>query len=132
MRDPCGPNAFGVPGDPVHHVCNCACIDGYEGNPKTGCTAIVTPPPPPTDFPKPGIEVNCLATGVAVKVRMTDTNFHGVMYVKGHSHDPRCRKAVEPGQGVRPIDFEVDFDTCGLFHYQVSDTKFHYRWEPRG
>ena len=81
----------------------------------------LAPPPPPTDFPKPGIEVNCLATGVAVKVRMTDTNFHGVMYVKGHSHDPRCRKAVEPGQGVRPIDFEVDFDTCGLFHYQVGN-----------
>ena len=34
MRDPCGPNAYGVPGDPIHHVCNCACIDGYEGNPK--------------------------------------------------------------------------------------------------
>ena len=51
---------------------------------------------------------------------MTDRNFHGVMYVKDHSHDPRCRRAVEPGEAARPIDFEVDFDTCGLFHYQVS------------
>ena len=40
VRDPCGANAFGVPGDPRCHQCNCACIQGYTGNPRTGCGKI--------------------------------------------------------------------------------------------
>ena len=35
IRDPCGPNAFGTP---FNHVCNCQCIEGFTGNPKTGCS----------------------------------------------------------------------------------------------
>ncbi len=63
--------------------------------------------------------MNCLAQGVSVNVQMIDQDFHGVMYVKDHSHDPNCRRAVEPGEAYGPIRFDVDFDTCGLFHYQV-------------
>ena len=37
IRDPCGPNAFGTPGIPINHVCNCQCVSGFTGNPKTGC-----------------------------------------------------------------------------------------------
>ena len=75
---------------------------------------------PPGDFPRPELVVNCLANGVGVEIKMTDKNFHGVMYVKGHSNDPRCRRAVEPGESREIINFNVDFDTCGLFHFQVS------------
>ena len=38
VRDPCGPNAFGTPGSPIHHICNCQCVEGFTGNPKTGCS----------------------------------------------------------------------------------------------
>merc|ERR1719490_572408 len=34
----------------VCHQPNCNCIQGYTGNPRTGCVPIVTTPPPPTDF----------------------------------------------------------------------------------
>ena len=80
-------------------------------------------PPPPivkTDFPRPDIVVNCLADGVEVTVNIRDANFHGLMYVKGHSQDPNCRRSVEPGEASEPVDFNVKFDTCGLFHFQVK------------
>jgi hypothetical protein len=34
IRDPCGANAFGTP---FNHICNCQCIEGFTGNPRTGC-----------------------------------------------------------------------------------------------
>ncbi len=52
-----------------------------------------------------------------VRVDHTDKNFHGVMYVKDHSNDPRCRRAVEPDEAADTIDFKVEFETCGLFHF---------------
>ena len=87
---------------------------------------IPVPPPPPviTDFPRPDIVVNCLADGVSVVVSIPDEFFDGVMYVKGHANDPQCRKAIAIGDTVNPLDFTVDFDTCGLFHFQVRCTKF--------
>ncbi len=54
---------------------------------------------------------------------MTDRDFHGVMYVKDHSHDPKCRRSVDPQESSRQIDFKVHFDTCGLYHYD-GEAKF--------
>lgn len=88
---------------------------------------IPTPAPPPSDFPRPDIVVNCLADGVTVTVSVVDPNFHGVMYVKGHSNDRNCLRSVEQGEAADPLDFTVKFDTCGLFHSDVSFSRFlHY------
>ena len=80
---------------------------------------IPKPIPPPTDFPRPDIVVNCLADGVQTFVSVVDPNFHGVMYVKGHSNDANCRRSVEQGEAAEPLEFTVKFDTCGLFHSDV-------------
>ena len=53
-------------------------------------------------------------------VDVVDPNFHGVMYVKGHSNDRNCLRTVEQGEAAEPLDFSVKFDTCGLFHSDVS------------
>ena len=43
------------------------------------------------------------------------------MYVKGHSNDERCRKAVNVAElGSDIVDFRVQFGSCGLFHSDVS------------
>ena len=81
---------------------------------------IPRPKPPPSDFPRPDIIVNCLADGVSVTVKVSDPNFHGVMYVKGHAQDTNCRRTVQDGEAAEPLDFAVKFDTCGLFHSDVS------------
>ena len=66
-------------------------------------------------------QVNCLADGVLVDIDLRDRNFNGVMYVKGHSNEERCRQAIDVQQtGVANIDFKVQFGTCGLFHNDVS------------
>ena len=81
----------------------------------------MTEPPPPIGFNRPNLEVNCLADGVLVNVGLVDDRFKGVMYVKGHSNDERCRKAVDLAQlGSDVIDFRVQFGSCGLFHSDVS------------
>merc|ERR1712110_197410 len=49
-------------------------------------------------------------------VKVSDPNFHGVMYVKGHAQDTNCRRTVQDGEAAEPLDFTVKFDTCGLFH----------------
>ena len=82
---------------------------------------IVTIPPPPEHFPRPDITVNCLADGVNTQLYIEDKNFHGIMYVKGHSHNPACRRTVDPADTADLVDFTVKFDTCGLFHYNVSN-----------
>ena len=86
---------------------------------------IPTLPPPPRDFPRPDIIVNCLADGVSVSVKVADPNFHGVMYVKGHAQSTECRRNVEQGEAAEPLDFSVKFDTCGLFHSDVSYLAAH-------
>ena len=137
IPNPCGANAYSTP---INHQCQCTCIEGYQGDPYVGCGEFKTsisiepkpiltfiivrtvpiPPPPivPKPFDRPEIIVNCLADGVQVDVVIADPDFHGIMYVKGHSDDPECRLAVEKGQTRRAIDFNVKFGTCGLFHYQ--------------
>ena len=82
---------------------------------------IPTPAPPPSDFAKPDIRVNCLANGIRVEVDLTEQpNFHGVLYVKGHANVPKCQRHVQQGEAAAPIDFDVSFGTCGLFHSDVS------------
>ena len=56
---------------------------------------------------------------------MSDPNFHGVMYVKGHAQDTNCRRTVQDGEAAEPLDFAVKFDTCGLFHSDVSSNENH-------
>ena len=75
----------------------------------------------PADFNRPDLQVNCLADGVLVQINLRDDNFKGVMYVKGHSNDERCRQSVnakELESGI--VDFKVLFGVCGLFHSDVS------------
>ena len=80
-----------------------------------------TQPPSRTDFPRPDLQVNCLADGILVGIDLVDANFNGVMYVKGHSNDERCRQAVNVAElGVEIVDFRVQFGSCGLFHSDVS------------
>ena len=82
---------------------------------------ISTEPPPPIGFNRPNLEVNCLADGVLVNVGLVDDRFKGVMYVKGHSNDERCRQSVNFLETGRvPVDFKVKFGVCGLFHSDVS------------
>ena len=75
----------------------------------------------PADFNRPDLQVNCLADGVLVQINLRDDNFKGVMYVKGHSNDERCRQSVNAQELERGIvDFKVLFGVCGLFHSDVS------------
>ena len=86
---------------------------------------LAAPIPPPSTtkgpFARPELEVNCLADGILVNVQPLDDEFKGVMYVKGHSSDERCRESVNFLQsGRRVVDFKVLFGVCGLFHSDVS------------
>ena len=104
----------------------CKCIEGYIGDPINGCYPPPTEPPPPGDFPRPDLTVNCLADGIKVDINLRDEKFHGVMYVKGHSNEEKCRSAVDFREtGVRPLNFTVNFGSCGLFHNDVS-VKFDF------
>ena len=77
--------------------------------------------------------MNCLADGVLVDINLRDKNFNGVMYVKGHSNDERCRQAIDVQQtGIDNIDFKVQFGTCGLFHNDVSILKVYTPPPPPG
>ena len=80
-----------------------------------------------TDFPRPEMTVNCLADGIQVDIltspfgsdfRGNGSEFNGLLYVKGHSKDPQCRKSVQPY--LETVDFEVKFGSCGLIHNDVS------------
>jgi hypothetical protein len=81
-----------------------------------------------TDFPTPEMTVNCLADGVQVDILMqggsvsNNSDFNGLMYVKGHSKDPNCRKPIPYEEG--PVDFKVRFGSCGLEHKDVSVVLF--------
>lgn len=73
-----------------------------------------------TDFPRPDMQVNCLADGVQVDINVGDPGFNGVMYVKGYSKNEDCRRVLRPEVDVGTIDFKVKFNTCGLIHENVS------------
>lgn len=70
------------------------------------------------DFPRPDMEVSCLADGVKTEIRLTEHGFNGVLYVKGHSKDEECRRVVNlpPDTPGRTEIFKVQFGSCGLIH----------------
>ncbi|XP_037295454.1 uncharacterized protein LOC119189544 isoform X2 [Manduca sexta] len=109
--EPCGINATC---DAVDHRSHCTCVAGYTGNPRVQCNS------PPTmyrtDFPTPDIQVECLADGVRVRLKIKD--FNGLLYVKSYSKDERCRKAVEmpKDEDNNFVFFTVHFGDCGLVH----------------
>lgn len=108
--EPCGINATC---DAVGHRSHCTCIAGYTGNPRIQCNATTTMYR--TDFPTPDIQVECLADGVRVRLKIKD--FNGLLYVKSYSKDERCRKVVEmPKDEESFVFFTVHFGDCGLVH----------------
>lgn len=100
----------------VNHEAHCVCPPGHEGNPfdKTiGCVPIDPGVEFKTILPPSELNVMCLADGVQVSLQLD--GFNGVLYVKGHSQDPQCRRMVSSSER-EIIDFKVQFSTCGLIH----------------
>ncbi|BES97160.1 PTI [Nesidiocoris tenuis] len=110
----CVPNAFC---NATRHIAVCQCISGYNKNSNGSCI-------PPnqthmrTDFPRPDMVVSCLSDGVQVEIHIEEKGFNGVLYVKGHSKDERCRRVVSLPTDSQPRTeiFKVNFGTCGLIH----------------
>lgn len=73
-----------------------------------------------TDFPRPDLTVSCLSDGVQVVITLSEIGFNGILYVKGHSKDEKCRRVISIDQGERIEYFKVSFGTCGLIHVNVS------------
>lgn len=67
------------------------------------------------------MSVGCLADGVNVEIHIIESGFNGVLYVKGHSKDGRCRRVVTllPDSPPRTESFKVHFGDCGLVHVNV-------------
>ena len=63
------------------------------------------------------LTVMCLAEGVQTNVRLG--GYDGIIYVKGHSQDPNCRRIVNNAENEN-IDFKVQFGQCGLIHVNVN------------
>jgi Zona pellucida-like domain len=59
--------------------------------------------------------VSCLADGVQVKIGLSEADFNGVLYVKGHSKDEECRRVIDTSSPKQET-FKVNFGSCGLFH----------------
>lgn len=76
-----------------------------------------------TDFPRPDLTVSCLSDGVQVVITLSEIGFNGILYVKGHSKDEKCRRVISIEQGERIEYFKVNFGSCGLIHVNVS---IHY------
>lgn len=74
-----------------------------------------------TDFPRPDLTVNCLSDGVQVEITLSEIGFNGILYVKGHSKDEKCRRVVSIDTGERIEYFKVHFGECGLIHVNVSN-----------
>ncbi|XP_022241756.1 fibrillin-1-like [Limulus polyphemus] len=66
-----------------------------------------------TPAPTSDMSVMCLADGIQVSVHLD--GFNGVLYVKGHSENPQCRRFVT-NSDWQAVDFKVLFNTCGLIH----------------
>lgn len=98
----------------------CICAPGKIGQPENkeiGC--FVPPANEPTQTwrtipPVQDLTVMCLAEGVQVGVRLNG-GYDGIIYVKGHSQDPNCRRLVTT-QEKESLDFKVLFGQCGLIH----------------
>lgn len=82
----CGKNALC---NATNHQAICQCIAGYTGNPEEHCNQTTNFR---TDFPQPEMQVTCQADGVQVVIDLMESNFNGVLYVKGHSKDEECRR----------------------------------------
>lgn len=76
------------------------------------------------EFTPPDLTVNCLSDGVQVQIHITESDFNGVLYVKGHSKDQQCRRVVtlSPKENNKLEIFKVQFGNCGLIHVNVSST----------
>lgn len=74
------------------------------------------------EFTPPDLTVNCLSDGVQVQIHITESDFNGVLYVKGHSKDQQCRRVVtlSPKENNKLEIFKVQFGNCGLIHVNVS------------
>lgn len=68
--------------------------------------------------PVQDLQVMCLADGVQVAVQLG--GYDGIVYVKGHSNDAKCRRLVTSND-IDSIDFKVLFGECGLIHVDVSN-----------
>ena len=72
------------------------------------------------------MEAHCLSDGIEVDINFFNNTitdgFDGVLYVKGHSKDEKCRRIIAIDRGVKEhyIKFKVEFGTCGLIHINVS------------
>lgn len=65
-------------------------------------------------IPPSELFVMCLADGIQVEVQLG--GFDGIIYVKGHSQDPKCRKLVMSNNANEFVDFKVQFGNCDLIH----------------
>lgn len=107
----CGKNAACTV---TNHEAICTCPPHTRGDAYDltfGCYKEIQPtepPPPPSD-----LSVVCLADGIQVSIQLD--GFNGVIYVKGQSQDPQCRRIVSSSER-EVIDFKVLFNTCGLIH----------------
>ena len=116
----CGPSAECTARD---HEAICVCPPGQVGEPYNKQVGCFTPPPienPPevrTIPPVQDLQVMCLADGVQVAVQLG--GYDGIVYVKGHSNDAKCRRLVTSND-IDSIDFKVLFGECGLIHVDVS------------
>lgn len=74
------------------------------------------------EFSKPEMVVSCLSDGVQVRMGLSERDFSGVLYVKGHSKEEECRKLISvPKESSSKVEiFKVLFGTCGLIHINVS------------
>ncbi|CAH1100710.1 unnamed protein product [Psylliodes chrysocephalus] len=106
----CGINAFC---NATNHQGRCICIAGYVGNAEILCNQTTYYK---TDFPRPDLTVNCLSDGVQVEITLSEIGFNGILYVKGHSKDEKCRRVVSIDTGERIEYFKVHFGECGLIH----------------
>ncbi|CAH1404987.1 unnamed protein product [Nezara viridula] len=116
-EDPCAEKVCGINAfcNTTSHTPVCQCIKGNIGDPEVICKPPVTAK---TDFPQPEMIVSCLSDGVQVEIHIEEKGFNGVLYVKGHSKDEKCRRvlSVPNDSPVRTEIFKVNFGTCGLIH----------------
>ena len=108
----------------TRHRAICTCIQGYTGDGYTHCDKAAWGR---TDFPKPEMGASCLSDGVQLQIQVHEQGFDGVLYVKGHSNDDRCRRVLSiPAERIptetmpRTETFKVAFGECGLIHVNVS------------
>lgn len=111
LEKKCGINAFC---NSTNHRAICNCITGYTGNAEVQCNS--TTNYGRTDFPRPEMVVSCLSDGVQVEIHIAEHGFNGVLYVKGHSKDEKCRRVVTMPSESRTEIFKVEFGNCGLIH----------------